>query len=87
MRIIGLAYAALGLIQLGMWWVSDRLAVRIVAGASLLFIAGSAAQAALQGTASTDTFHQIGLGAAAGGALIAVLYAALPNREGQTATA
>ena len=86
-RVVGIAYGALGLIQLGMWWVADRLALRIVAGASLLFCAGFAAQAALQGSASNDPFHQLGLVVAAGNGLVALIYAWLLYRESQTATA
>lgn len=84
-RVVGMAYGALGLIQLGMWLVTDRLTVRIVAIASLLFAAGFAVQAAIQGTGSTDTFHQIGLGVAAGNAVVVALYGYLLYRE-RTAT-
>jgi len=66
-RVVGITYGALGLIQLGMWWVADRLA--------------------LQGSASNDPFHQLGLVVAAGNGLVALIYAWLLYRESQTATA
>jgi hypothetical protein len=74
-RVLGVTYISLGLIQLGMWWAPDPRAVRIVASASLLFAAGVAAQAATQGSASTDPFHQLSPGPAAENLLVAVLYA------------
>jgi hypothetical protein len=60
-RVLGITYLALGLIQLNTWRVPDRRAVRAVAYASLLFAAGVAVQAATQGSASADTFHQAGV--------------------------
>lgn len=50
-RILGITYVALGLIQLGVWPVTDRRAVRIVAGGSLVFAACVAVQAATQASA------------------------------------
>lgn len=76
-RVLGITYLALGLIQLGTWCVPDRRAVRIVAGASLLFAAGVFAQAATQGSASTDSFHQLSPGPAVENLLVAVLYGGL----------
>lgn len=61
--------------------VTDRLAVRIVAGASLVFAAGFAVVAATAGSGSSDPFHQIAIGAAGGNAIIATLYAILLYRE------
>jgi hypothetical protein len=86
-RVLGITYLALGLIQLGMWWVPDRRAVRIVAGASMLFAAAVFAQALTQGSASADAFHQLSPGPAVENALVAVAYAILLSRESRTATA
>ena len=58
-HVIGIAYAALGLTQIGMWRVSDRRAVRTVSGASLAFAAGMAAKALTQGSGPTDAFHRM----------------------------
>lgn len=80
-RVVGIAYLALGLIQLGTWWVTERFAVRLIAGASLLYSAGFAALAAVQGSGSSDPFHQLGVGIAAGNTVVAVLYAFLLYRE------
>lgn len=80
-RVIGITYAALAVIQLGMWRVDDRRAVRAVAGASQLFAAGIAVQAATQGSSSTDTFHRIRFASAAENAAVVVLYALLLHRE------
>ncbi len=60
-RVLAITYLAFGLIHLGAWRVNDRLAVRLVAGASMLFAAGAAIQAATQGSASTDVWHQAGV--------------------------
>ena len=80
-RVLGITYLALGLIQLGTCRVADRRAAQIVAGASLLFAAGVAVQAATQGSASTDAFHQLSPGPAVENLLVAVLYAGLLLRE------
>jgi len=80
-RVLGITYVTLGLIQLGMWWVRDRRAVRIVAGAALLFAAGVAIQAVTQRPGSSDAFHELALGSAAENALVVALYAALLFRE------
>lgn len=82
-RILGITYLTVGLVQLGMWWVGDRRAVRIVAGAALLFAAGVAIQAATQSSGSSDSFHELGLGSAAENALVASLYTLLLYREGR----
>lgn len=86
-RTVGLTYGALGLVLLGMWWVKDRLAVRIVAGAAFLFLVDFALQSATHGTGSSDPFHQLGLGIAVGNAVVAVLYVWLIYRENQEAAA
>ncbi|MEW5989907.1 MAG: hypothetical protein AB1736_01000 [Chloroflexota bacterium] len=80
LRVLSLAYLAMGLIQLGTWFVSDRLAVQMVAIGSLVFEVGFGVLAATQGTASSDPFHQMGLGIAAGNAVVAALYAWLLYR-------
>lgn len=80
-RVVGVGYLALGLIQLGTWMVTDRLAVRLVAGASLVYNAGFAILGATIGTGSSDPFHQIGLVAGIGNGVVAVLYAFLLYRE------
>jgi hypothetical protein len=85
-RVIGISFIALGLIQLGTWWVVDRLAVRIVAGASLLFAVGFVALAAMMGSTSADAFHRIRFGSIAENTVVVVLYAILLFRTGQTAT-
>ncbi len=84
-RVIGITYLAVGLIQLGMWRVTDRLAVRVVASASLLFGAGVAIQAVTQGSGSADAFHRLAPGPAVENVLVALLYAALLYRESRTA--
>ena len=83
-RVIGITYLTVGLIQLGMWRVTDRLAVRVVAGASLLFGAAVAVQAVTQGSGSADAFHRLAPGPAVENALVALLYAALLYRESRT---
>jgi hypothetical protein len=76
-RVLGITYAALGVIQLGMCVVRDERAVRTVAGASMLFAAGVALQAAAQGSTSADAFHRLRLGSAAENVGVAALYAVL----------
>lgn len=80
-RVLAVAYLALGLVQLGSWFVKDRQAVQLVAGASLVFVVGFAILAATQGTGSSDSFHQIGSAIAIGNGAVAVLYAFLLYRE------
>ena len=86
-RVVGVFHLGLGLIQLGTWLVMDRLAVRLVAFASLVVEAGIGAQAALQGAGSTATFHRLGVAQAVVGVAFAVLYALLLNRERAAAMA
>jgi hypothetical protein len=83
-RVLGVSYATLGAIQLGTAVTGDRSAVRTVAGASMLFAAAVATQAALQRSGS-DSFHRLRLGAAAENGLVAGLYAALLSRQGPPA--
>ena len=84
-HVLGITYVALGLIQLGMWRVTERRPVRIVAAASMLFGTGVAVQAMTQGSASSDAFHQLSPGPAIENTLVALLYAALLYREAQAA--
>jgi len=84
-RVIGITYVAVGLIQLGMWRVTDRLAVRVVASASMFFGAAVAVQAATQGSGSADAFHRLAPGPAVENALVAILYAVLIYRESRAA--
>ena len=80
-RAVGLGYLPLGLIQLGAWWMSDRFALRLIAGASLVYAAGFALLALMAGSGSSDPFHSLGVVIAAGWAVVAVLYAFLLYRE------
>ena len=80
-RVLGVTYGVLGLIQLGMWRVTDRRAVRIVSAASLLFATGIAAQASIQDTTSGDRFHQMRRASAAENLTLVGLYAYLLYRE------
>lgn len=80
-RVVAVSYLALGLVQLGTWWVTDRRAVRLVAGASLVYAAGFGILGATIGTGSSDAFHQVGLVAGIGNIVVAVVYAFLLYRE------
>ena len=80
-RVLGITYGVFGLIQLGMWQVVDRRAVRVVSWGSLLFASGIALQASAQGGSSTDSFHQMRLASAAENVAVATLYAFLLYRE------
>ena len=80
-HVIGITYAALGLIQIGMWRVSDRRAVRAVSGASFAFAAGMAGKALSQGSGPADAFHRMRYASAAENAGVAVLYAVLLSRD------
>lgn len=76
-RVLGVAFVSLGLVQVGMWWVQDQAAVRIVAAGSMVFAVGLAIQTATQGPESSATFHKIRWGAFAENALVAIGYAIL----------
>ncbi len=80
-RVLGITYVAFGLVQTGMWFTPDRIAVRVVAGSSMLFASGVALQALNQDAALPDSFHQIRLLSAAENVAVAALYAALLYRE------
>jgi hypothetical protein len=82
-RILGITYGTVGVIQLGMLSSRDRNALRVVAGGSMLFAAGVAAQALAQGREPSDTFHQIRNASAAENIAVAALYAGLLYREGR----
>ena len=80
-HVLGITYAAFGLIQLGMWRSQDRTAVRVVAAGSMIFASGVALQALGQDSSPPNTFHQIRLASAAENVAVAALYAALLIRE------
>lgn len=84
-RVVGVLYLGLAVVQLGAWFLADRTAVRLVAVASIVPVAGFAAVAALQTAGSTDTFHQLGMVGVIGNAVVAVLYLFLLYRERATA--
>ncbi len=83
-RVLGVAYLALGLTQLGAGWTADRAAVRVVAGASLLFAVGVAVQALTQGSGSADAFHRLSPGPALENLLVALAYAVLLAQDSRT---
>jgi hypothetical protein len=80
-HVLGITYAAFGLVQLGMWRSQDRTAVRVVAAGSLLFASGVALQALGQDPSPPDTFHQIRMASAAENIAVAALYTTLLIRE------
>lgn len=80
-RVLGFAYLALGLIQLGMLPVRDRSAIRVVAAASMLFAAAVFIQAMIQGVGPADAFHRLRPGPAAENGLVALFYAILLLRK------
>jgi len=80
-RVLGITYLALGLIQLGSWVVNDRRAVRLVASASVLFAAGVFLEALSQGSGSADQFHRLAPGPAVENLLVAAAYVALLLRD------
>lgn len=80
LRVLSVGYLAMGLIQLGSWFLTDRLAIQLVAGGSLVFVIGFGILAATQGTGSSDPFHQLGLAIAIGNVVFAALYAMLLYR-------
>lgn len=78
-RVIGISYATLGLIQLGATR-SELQAVRSAAAASGLFAAGVAVQAATLGP-GPDSYHRLRYGAAVENAAVALLYGTLLIRD------
>ena len=86
-RAMSSLYAGLGLVQLGSWWLQDRRATRLIAVASMVAIGAFAIAAALQGSGSSDPFHQLSLAIAVGNGIFAAIYAVLLYREQMTATA
>jgi hypothetical protein len=80
-KLVGMGYLPLGIVQLGSWRIADRFAVRLIAVASMAYAAGFALLAAMAGSGSSDLFHQYGLVIAGAWALVAVLYAWLIYRE------
>jgi len=87
-RMIGILLLGLGVIQLGAWILEERLAVEMIAGVSLLLMAGWAAFGfTIQGSTYTDSFHTSAVATAAAYAVYAVLYAVVLYRERMAATA
>ena len=80
-RVLAVGYLALGLVQLGTWFVTDSDAVRLVAFGSLVFVAGFAILAVTNAKGSSDPFHEFGLAVGAANGVVAVLYALLLYRE------
>ena len=77
---IGLVAAGL-VVNHGAFGAGDSLSqTALVVAASLVFAAGFGVLAATQGTGSSDTFHQIGIGIGIGNGVIAALYAILLYR-------
>jgi len=80
-KLVGMGYLPLGIIQLGSWRIPDRFAIELIAVASLVYAAGFAALAAVAGSGSSDPFHQYGIGVAAAWAAVSLLYVWLIYRE------
>jgi hypothetical protein len=80
-KLVGMGYLPLGIVQLGSWRIADRFAVRLIAVASMAYAAGFALLAAMAGSGSSDPFHQYGVGVAGAWALVTLLYAWLIYRE------
>ena len=80
-QVMGITYASLGAIQIGVSQLADRAAVQIVSGASMLFAGGVAAKAATQSSGSQDGFHRMRLASAAENLIVAALYGALLVRS------
>ncbi len=80
-RVVGVMYVALAIVQLGAWRIADRGAVRLISVASLVAAVGFAVQAALLGSGSTTVFQSVGVAVAAGYAVFAALFAILIYRE------
>lgn len=85
-KLLGLGYLPLGIIQLGSWRIADRFAVRLIAVASMAFAAGFALLGAMAGSGSSDPFHQYGMGIAVAWIVVSVLYLWLLYRERSGAT-
>lgn len=80
-RVLGITYAAVGVVQLGAARSVDRTALRIVATGSALFAGGVALQAISQSSSPPDAFHRIRVASAVENVLVAGLYLALLLRE------
>ena len=80
-KLLGLAYLPLGIIQLGSWRVVDRFSIRLIAVASMAYTAGFALLGAMAGSGSSDPFHKYGMGIAAAWVVVTLLYAWLIYRE------
>jgi hypothetical protein len=80
-KVIAAAYLFIAIIQLGSWKVTDRFALRLIAYASVVFMAAATAQAAMVGKGSSDPFHQYSIAFAAAWGAVTVLLAFLIYRE------
>jgi len=87
-RAMGLTQLAIGVIQLGTWRITERVAIELVAGVSLVFAAGFGILLGMNtSTTSDDMFHQFGLPGAAAWLIVAAPFAGLMYRERRMATA
>lgn len=80
-KLLGLGYLPLAIIQLGSWWVADRFSIRLIAVASMAYAAGFAVLAMTASSGSSDPFHQYGIGVAGAWLVVTVLYLWLLYRE------
>lgn len=80
-KLLGLGYLPLGIIQLGCWRVADRFSIRLIAVASMVYAAGFALLAATASSGSSDPFHQYGIGVTGAWLVVSVLYLWLLYRE------
>lgn len=84
-HVIGIAYVTVGAAQLGACRSPDRVAIRSVSGASLLFATATAVKALTQGGGS-DTFHRIRRWVAAENLAVAAAYGLPLAREARSRT-
>ena len=80
-KLVGIGYLPLGIIQLGSWRIAERFTIELIAFASLVYAAGFALLAAVAGSGSSDPFHKVGVGIAAAWVVVALLYVWLIYRE------
>ena len=79
-RVLGVAYLTIGVVQIGTWWAVERTSIMVVSAASMFFAVGVAILAITQGSASTDAFHDLSWGSALENAAVGLLYSALMVR-------
>jgi hypothetical protein len=80
-KLVGMGYLPLAIVQLGSWRITDRPAISLIAIASMAYAAGFALLAAMAGSGSSDPFHQYGMGVAGAWGVVALLYLGLVYRE------